>query len=298
MELDNEEALRQSYQSGEKLDPRFTQLYEMFISDFREFVDFELKKIEQEEAGVIQERWPLIVDSATMEAVHRDVARLSPLSSIGKVLEKEIGDKSTILDYEKEENQQDYGVLSSDLMRRFRSLHQWVGWVKVKPTPIPPTSPKETTVTSQLELNRWHRRTSEEFNKFKPPSPSNMSSTPKRGLLYQKPGVFEPRGSTSGVYRMVCIPRIDTGESFGGLSSLRRRIFKVSLRVINTADIEVGIKGKGFSVVEDLRGIPKTGEFDVFLPEEADVESELVIRQLKPSPFCLTSVTAHLSVED
>ena len=183
-------------------------------------------------------------------------------------------------------------------MRRFHSLIQWMGWVKIKPTPIPSSSPAVTSAPSQIAGNRQEMRMRNELDNLKfLHSPPSFPLKGKRSL-HQKPGGFERGFSTSGVYRMVCIPRIDTGEAFGSLSGLRRRIFKVSLRVINTADIEVGIKGKDFSVVEELRGTPRTGEFDVFLPMEADVESELVIRQTKPSPFCLTSRKAHMTTED
>ncbi|ADR52425.1 hypothetical protein CKC_03380 [Candidatus Liberibacter solanacearum CLso-ZC1] len=99
--------------------------------------------------------------------------------------------------------------------------------------------------------------------------------------------------------RYVTIPRIDIGEPFGGLSGKKRRVFKVSLRVINTANLEIRIgKDNSWVCVEQLQGAPKIGEFEVFMQDSCGIDSELTIRQTSPSPFCLTSITAHLATED
>lgn len=100
-----------------------------------------------------------------------------------------------------------------------------------------------------------------------------------------------------GIDRIACIPRIDTGEPFGGMSNRKRRITKIALRVINTAGVEVGVRGHPLTPVKDLKGDPRTGEFEVPILSDTDTESEIMIRQSDPAPFCLTSLTVHMQVE-
>ncbi|CAL9916740.1 hypothetical protein LSO9J_340001 [Candidatus Liberibacter solanacearum] len=112
----------------------------------------------------------------------------------------------------------------------------------------------------------------------------------------------KPRSDEGTAYGYDCIirlPPIDTGDAFNNFSGKKIRIFKGSIKVINTSDVEVGVYGEEMHPIEELIGSPKTGEFPFPIYSNSQHLPELVIKHKgEHSHFHLTSVTTHFSVED
>ncbi|CAL1394277.1 unnamed protein product [Linum trigynum] len=95
------------------------------------------------------------------------------------------------------------------------------------------------------------------------------------------------------------LPPIDTGDAFNNLSGKKARIFKGSIKVINTSYVEVGVHGEEMHPIEELSGSPQTGEFTFPIFSDSQHLPELVIKHKgECSHFHLTSVTTHINLED
>nr|WP_156999393.1 hypothetical protein [Candidatus Liberibacter solanacearum] len=92
------------------------------------------------------------------------------------------------------------------------------------------------------------------------------------------------------------LPRIDTGETFNGLSSKKRRVHEASVRVINTSNLEVGTSFNKMKFVKDLIGEAKTGEFDLPIAGDFTTDDSLCIRQTTPASGIITSVISHFKL--
>ncbi|KJZ80678.1 hypothetical protein KP07_05305 [Candidatus Liberibacter solanacearum] len=282
--------------TNSEVDPHFSQLFDMFIEDFRNTQSV-LSKSEEDK------RYPMFTEEylSTIHNVRKDVDRLSPLSSISKITKKGGGDPSSMLDYEKIGH--DTASLPDDLDKRFKDLSRWRGWVQLPPAK-PVTLPRTATLEPRPDREREQRNTQEQLNRISYSQPSSedirvaIDPEGRRRILK---GDEQPRTNERldlVEERCVHIPCMDTGDVFNGTMGKKRRIFKVSVRVINTAGIEVGILGYPLIPVEELRGEPKTGEFEVLVPSDASVNPEIVISQKTGTPFCLTSITAHMQIEN
>ncbi|CAL9916360.1 hypothetical protein LSO9J_230001 [Candidatus Liberibacter solanacearum] len=262
--------------------------------------------------------------------VIEDVERLSPLSSTSKIINKEGGDPSSMLDYEKIGHGSD-SSLPADLDERFKKLSRFKGWVQLPPAknitfPLELLAPVQDREREQRDTQEKMNRVSDSQSSFYGVSDSQPSfdgvsdSQPSfDGVSYSQPSfdgvriAIDSKGRRRILSddeeikpderlgwaepRFVHIPCMDTGDVFNGTMGKKRRIFKVLVRVINTADIEVGILGFPIMPVEELIGTPKTGEFEVLVPSDTSINPEIVIRQKTGAPFCLTSITAHMQIE-
>ncbi|QOI69850.1 hypothetical protein PPA191_gp9 [Liberibacter phage P-PA19-1] len=351
--------LEKKYISGEAFDPRFTDLYNMFLIDFKESISHDLKRIsiEKKSPELIKtrleakkdleahiEREKTDPDNETLKkerleaekrlekvqeeeyqlaesmdgpledivdrliSVSKDVDRLRSIGDVSKSAKKKAGDAPPTLDYTKAENNQPSSELPDNLSKRFDKLKDYTEEPKRKPTTIP-RIPKPSVYDSAL-FQDSRVETQEDIDNRNKAGAYNLfgsyydESFSDRRLDYLRTldditDLRDGKRTDVLVDRYVIIPNIDTGDSFGGLSGKKRRILKISLRVINTANLEVRV---GFDSpwvkVEGLQDKPRTGEFEAIINGDLDVDMEVAIRQTSPAPFCLTAITAHLATED
>ncbi|APC45988.1 hypothetical protein IDJ79_05370 [Candidatus Liberibacter asiaticus] len=248
--------------------------------------------------------YPLGTYEPAILGAMKDMDRLHPIYSVSKTIQKAGGDPSLMMDYEKVEPSDVMAGLPDDLAKRFKALLSWKGWHQL--TPAPKISTPSFEVSSYVNPKRMHADTESDiyFEEFKR-SLSSWEDEPRIEVERDAtlPRLAKDDGSKEDEYegganeRYVCIPSMDTSESFNSTMGKKRRIFKVVVRVINTADLEVGILGFPIVPVEELRGKPKTGEFEVLVPSDASLNPEIIIRQKTGGYFCLTSITAHTQFE-
>ncbi|ONI59074.1 hypothetical protein AYJ09_01430 [Candidatus Liberibacter solanacearum] len=216
----------------------------------------------------------------------------------------------------------DTGGLSEDLLKRFEKLRTEkekppteeiskpieAEKPKVsKPITRPVVSPQEKA--HQEKIDQQYQQAVEERERFLTSVEDDddlrvYGVSRKDGKLVQrllKKGE-KPRADEGTAYGYDCIirlPPIDTGDAFNNFSGKKIRIFKGSIKVINTSDVEVGVYGEEMHPIEELIGSPKTGEFTFPIYSNSQYLPELVIKHKgEHSHFHLTSVTTHFSVED
>ncbi|WP_143827758.1 hypothetical protein [Candidatus Liberibacter solanacearum] len=238
-----------------------------------------------------------------------------------KAKEKELGSKiKKALDDRKSEVD-DTDILSEDLLKRFEKLHE-VKHVPekyskprieadptkvLKPITPPVPSPQEKVIPEVIDQHYKQEPVEREDYLTSDDDDADVrvyATSRKDGKLVQrllkqgeKPLAHE--GTSYGYDCIVRLPPIDTGDAFNNFSGKKVRIFKGSIKVINTSDIEVGVYGEEMHPIEELRGSPKTGEFTFPIYSDAQHLPELVIKHKgESSHFHLTSVTTHFTVED
>ncbi|KGB27984.1 hypothetical protein GS16_00330 [Candidatus Liberibacter solanacearum] len=238
-----------------------------------------------------------------------------------KAKEKELGFKVKKAFDDRKAEVDDTDVLSEDLRKRFEKLHE-VKHVSeedskprieaekpkvLKTVSHPVVSPQEKVIPEAIDQQYQQALVEREELLTSVEDDADVrvyAVSRKDGQLVQrllKKGE-KPRSDEGTAYGYDCsirLPPIDTGDAFNNFSGKKIRIFKGSLKVINTSDVEVGVYGEEMHPIEELRGSPKTGEFTFPIYSDAQHLPELVIRHKgESSHFHLTSVTTHFTVED
>ncbi|WP_446097990.1 hypothetical protein [Candidatus Liberibacter asiaticus] len=173
----------------------------------------------------------------------------------------------------------DNSGLSDDLIKRLENLRR---------------KPKPSESSKLPEDSKSFKVLSLDPPSLYPPKSQQDIQPPKR---HDRDEVYtETEHSTDCIIRL---PPIDTGEAFNSLKGKKMRIFKGSITVINTRDVEVGVYGETLHPIEELKGSPKTGEFPFLVYSDHQYMPELVIKHSYECPyFHLTSVTIHANVEE